>query len=108
MNSREEESSGEKEEIFTDDFTHGESLRQNNHVKEANGKTAVKESNTLFTDGMADQITYQKVKELFARVGSAEGIFIQRREKENRNSKFGFVRYNKISYAKEAIKKING
>lgn len=49
---------------------------------------------SLFVDGLRDQTSHQQLKDAFFRFGRILGVFVQKTRRRQRQSKFGFVRFN--------------
>lgn len=47
-------------------------------------------------------------KEIFSKIGRTAGVFVQKRRKSHRRSKFGFVRFLELNDAKSAIQSLDG
>src|ERR1044072_322831 len=62
----------------------------------------------LFVDGIADEVGYLRVRELFYLFGKLRNVFIQREKKKGRTFRFGFVRFLYRNNAVSAMRALNG
>lgn len=62
----------------------------------------------VFIDGIGDHVTYLSLKREVRGFGKVMEVFLQRRKKQGRSSRFGFVRFKYKQDAEKAIECLDG
>src|ERR1044072_6030860 len=62
----------------------------------------------LFVDGIADGVSYHRIRDLFYLFGKLRNVFMQRDKKMGRIFRFGFVRFLSRNSAVSAMRALNG
>ncbi|XP_057417289.1 uncharacterized protein LOC130711612 [Lotus japonicus] len=68
----------------------------------------LKESFSVFVDGLGERMTLQKLRAIFEKAGRLRHVFIQQKKKYQRRFRFGFLRYYSDVEAWKAIRMFHG
>lgn len=69
---------------------------------------SVRRAVTVFVDGISENVTYFQLRKEFERFGTLYGVFLQKRKKPGRRTRFAFIRFKHDKDACEAIRSLNG